>query len=265
MGAHRSHMRRTFLTAGLALAGGRLSPSALAAPPALLLAGEPLPPFTFEQGGRPAGLHWDLCEHLMRELGQPVRWALMPWRRALMDLSTGQLGGIMGTTRGHLNEREAQMVFSEEPLSHVSNHFVSLSERPVRFDGLFTLRGLRVAMLGGYQHSPDFMAAQYFYRQSAINHTQCLRMLLMGRVDVALVDLAATRYFIHAERLRERLLIDPEPYGSGRLLLGLSRSDAHAELMKRFDDALRRFKRERAYELMLERYGLKRADVEARS
>lgn len=250
--------RPLLLLAALAASTGR---AALAAP--LLLAGEPLPPFSFEQAGQPAGLHWALCEQVMGRLGQTLRWEQLPWRRALADLATGRLDGIIGTTRGHLSEREEQMVFADEALSHVSTHFVSLRERPFRFDGLFTLRGLRVGVMGGYQHSPDFMAAAYFQRQSTLNHEACLRMLLVGRVDVALVDLAATRYFQHAEGLRERLHIDPHPFGRGQLLLGLARSPAHEALARRFSAALRAFKRTADYETLLRAYGLQRADVEA--
>jgi polar amino acid transport system substrate-binding protein len=250
--------RRHALVATLAGLGG----GAWCADAPLLLAGESLPPFTFERERAPAGLHWELCERLMQGLGRPVRWVQMPWRRALLDMEAGQLDGIIGTTRGHLNEREAQMLFANEPLSHVSTHFVSLSSRPFRFDGLFMLRGMRVAVLGGYAHSPDFMAAGYFQRQTASSHRQCLRMLLAGRVDVALVDLAATRYFIHAEQGGERLFVDPHPVGRGQLLLGLSRSARHQELATQFDAALRAFKRGPAYAALLKRYGLQRADVE---
>lgn len=258
MNPPRSLARRPLLVAALAAATGRA-----ASGPPLVLAGEPLPPFTFERGGRPAGLHWALCEKVMSQLGQPLGWEQLPWRRALADLAQGRLGGIMGTTRGHLNEREEHMVFADEALSHVSSHFVSLSDRPFRFDGLFTLRGLRVGVMGGYQHRPDFMAATYFQRQSTLNHETCLRMLLVGRVDVALVDLAATRYFLHAEGLQERLHIDPHPFGRGQLLLGLARSPAHEALALRFSAALRAFKRTADYATLLKAYGLQRSDVEA--
>jgi polar amino acid transport system substrate-binding protein len=249
--------RRSLLAA--AVASG-LAP-ARAEPATLLLAGEALPPYSFEAGGGSQGLHLALCEAALAPLGLRLQWQPMPWRRALADLEGGLIDGVIGATRGNLNEREVLMAFPDEPLSWTHNVFVSRRERSLVFDGLFTLRGLRVAVLNGYQYSPDFMAAAYFQRQSAANHGQSLRMLMAGRVDAALLDVASARYLIREQGLQASLHIDAAPIAPGRLYLGFSRQREQARWAEPFAAALRRFKRGPRFAPLLAQYGLGLADV----
>jgi len=251
-------VRRSCLL-GLA-AGAALPTVALAAPP-LLLGGEALPPYSFETEGQVGGLHLALCEAALAPLGLQMQWRPMPWRRALADLEAGLLDGVIGATRGHLNERELLMAFPDEPLSWTHNVFVSRRSRPLVFDGLFTLRGLRVAVLAGYQYRPDFMAAPYFHRQPAATHAQSLRMLLADRVDAALLDVATARYLIREQRLADQLQIDPTPIAPGRLYLGLSRRRQLARWAQPFATALRAYKRRPAFADLLAQYGLGMVDV----
>lgn len=242
-------------------AGACLSPAARPDAAVLQLAGEALPPYSFMRADRPAGLHLALCQRVLTELGLGLQWQIRPWRRALVDLEAGLLDGIVGATRGNLNEREAVMAFPDEPLSWTHNVLVSKRERPLVFDGLFTLRGLRIAVLSGYQYSPDFMAAAYFERQPSVNHEQSLRMLLADRVDAALLDVATARFLIREQGLQHRLHIDPSPIASGRLYLGFSRHRSLARWALPFAQALRRFKRGRDFAPLLAQYGLGVADV----
>lgn len=227
----------------------------------LVLAGEELAPYSFEEKGRPLGLHLRLCREALAPLGLSLQWRPSPWRRALADLDAGLLDGVIGATRGNLNEREQQMAFPDEPLSWTHSVFVSRRERPVVFDGLFTLRGLRIAVLAGYQYSPDFMAAAYFERQAAASHAQSLRMLLAGRVEAALMDVASARFQIHQQRLTEQLYVDTTPVAPGRLYLGFSRKRGQERWAKPFGAALRAFKRGPGFDRLLADYRLSRADV----
>lgn len=236
-------------------------PKARATGASLVLGGEALPPYCFRLGDRSAGLHLDLCATALAPLNLRLSWQPMPWRRALADLESGLLDGVVGATRGNLNEREVLMAFPDEPLSWTHNVFVSRRERPLVFDGLFTLRGLRIAVLNGYQYSPDLMAAAYFQRQPAANHGQSLRMLLAGRVDAALLDIATARHLIAEQGLQSELHIDAAPVAPGRLYLGFSRQRGQARWAAPFSAALRRFKRGPAFTPLLARYGLGLSDV----
>lgn len=254
--------RRQLLGLGLGLGTALGLPAARAgtAGSTLMLGGEAAPPYAIEGGGG-SGLHLALCRAALGSLGLSMQWQAMPWRRALADLESGQLDGVVGATRGHLNEREALMAFPDEPLSWTHNVFVSLRSRPLHFDGLFTLRGLRIAVLAGYQYRPDFMAAAYFQRQPAAHHAQSLRMLLAGRVDAALVEVATARTLIRKLGLGDKLQLDATAIAPGRLYLGLSRQRGQARWAEPVSAALRAFKRGPAFAALLAQVGLQASDV----
>ncbi|MBB5204296.1 polar amino acid transport system substrate-binding protein [Inhella inkyongensis] len=236
---------------------GLASRSALAKAAPLRVAAESFPPFTHQADGRVQGLDVELVSRVMAGLGQTLEISILPWKRALLDLEEGVLDAVLGVSRGGLNEREEMLAFPDEPLSTAYSHFYFRADRPFLFDGLFTLKGKRVAVLAGYRHPPDFSAASYFQREASATHEQSLRKLLAGRVDLALVHAAVGEYLIQREGWSEQLRADAAPIAPGRLYMGFSRQRGHALLAERFGLALQRYKRGPEYRQMLARYGLR--------
>lgn len=241
----------------LLVALGRTGAAAAGPRPSLRLAAESFPPFSFLEAGEPRGLDLEVVRPVLDGLGFDAQLSIVPWRRALLEVQQGTLDGIIGATRGDLNEREELLAFPEEPLSASFSRFYYRREQPFRFEGLFSLKGKRVAVLGGYRYPPDFTAAPYFVRQAVNTHEQCLHLLMAGRVELALVHAGVAEYVVHREGWQEKLAVDPTPIAPGQLWVGFSRRSGHEALAQRFGPALRSFKRSAAYGQLLARYGIR--------
>lgn len=239
----------------LALAAA-LGASAQAGAAPLQLAAEAFPPFSQLVDGRVEGLDCELVQAVLGGLGLRAQIQLLPWKRALLELERGALDGVIGISRGSLNEREEVLAFPDEPLAGSHSHFYYRREQPFVFDGLFTLKGKTVAVLAGYQYPPDFMAAAYFTREPSATHEQSLRKLLARRVDLALVHAGVGEHLLQREGWQDVLVADPATLAPGRLYVGFARQRGHAQLAQRFGEALQRFKASPAYRAMLARYGV---------
>lgn len=244
--------RRQTLACGAAL--GMPVQAALAP---LQLAAENFPPFSQWVQGRAEGLDCELVRAVLGGLGRGAEIQLLPWKRALLELERGGLDGVIGISRGNLNEREEVLAFPDEPLAGSHSHFYFRRDQPFAFDGLFTLKGRSVAVLAGYQYPPDFMAAAYFQREPSATHEQSLRKLLARRVDLALVHAGVAEHLVQREGWHKELAADPTPIAPGRLYVGFARQRGHSQLAQRFGEALRRYKAQPAYRALLARYGVR--------
>ncbi|MEJ6000424.1 transporter substrate-binding domain-containing protein [Paucibacter soli] len=244
------------LLAGIACAG--------APPRTLVLAAEAFPPHVFMLQGQPRGFDYEVCEQLLRAMGYRTRLEIMPWRRALLEARAGRVDGLLGVGRGALIERESFLDFPDEPLSGTRAALYFLRAKPFVYDGLFTLKGKSVAVLQGRSYAADFMAAPYFRREPALNPEQSLRMLLAGRVDLALVDVAVGVYLSEQQGLTERIARDGATLSSSRLYLAFSRQSGHDGALSRdFSRRLTAFKHSQVYLEILSRYGLSPEMVKA--
>jgi polar amino acid transport system substrate-binding protein len=86
-------------------------------------------------------------------------------------------------------------------------------------------------------------------------------MLLAGRVEAALLDVASARYLIAQQDLSERVHVDDAAIAPGRLYLGFSRQRGMARWAEPFGAALRAYKRKPGFARLLAGYGLRPADV----
>jgi len=250
--------RRQTLACGATLGfPAAAAPQPAATPAPLQLAAEVFPPFSQWVQGRAEGLDCELVRAVLAGLGRGAEIQLLPWKRALLELERGTLDGVIGISRGNLNEREEMLAFPEEPLAGSHSHLYFRVEQPFAFDGLFTLKGRSVAVLAGYQYPPDFMAAAYFRREPSATHEQSLRKLLARRVDLALVHAGVGEHLLQREGWQRELAADPTPLAPGRLYVGFARQRGHALLAQRFGEALRRYKAQPAYRALLARYGVR--------
>lgn len=252
--------RRQIVSSGVAL-----GLPAVAGHLPLQLAAEVFPPFSQQVQGRVEGLDCELVREVLGGLGLRSEIQLLPWKRALLELERGALDGVIGISRGSLNEREEVLAFPDEPLAGSHSHFYFRREQPFVFDGLFTLKGRTVAVLAGYQYPPDFMAAAYFTREPSATHEQSLRKLMAKRVDLALVHAGVGEHLVQRENWTDSLAADPAAIAPGRLYVGFARQRGHALLAQRFSEALRRYKTRPGYRSLLARYGLRPESLQAQA
>ena len=203
-------------------------------------------PYVYEENGQPSGLDYEISAEVLRRLGIEVEWQFLPWKRCLLALEQGQADGILDIFR--IPEREAQMLFVEEPLSEVEFVLFHARSRPYPYRSLEDLRDLVIGTSPGYWYNDQaFRDSRLFSREEAPTHEANLGKLVRQRVDLVVNDRRAGLHLAARMGLGAQLGYNPKPVGEDRLYLALRRTPELAALAERFASELRRFKREPAY------------------
>ncbi|MDT4868171.1 Bacterial extracellular solute-binding protein [compost metagenome] len=182
-----------------------------------------------------------------------MQWNLLPWKRCLMELESGQADAVLDIF--HTREREARMVFPAEPLSEVEFVLFHARQRPYPFERLSDLRGLKVGVSPGYWYADKaFRTSPLFFREPAPTHEANLGKLVRDRVDLVVNDRRAGRYLVRQMGLEAEVGQHPKVLSRDHLYLAFRRQPDLENLARRFSDELRRFKREPAYAELQARY-----------
>lgn len=210
-------------------------------------------PYVYEEDGQAAGLDYELTREVLQRLGVKLDLQFLPWKRCLLELEQGNADGILDIF--HLPEREASMLFVEEPLSDVKLVLFYARNRPYPYDSLEDLRDLVIGISPGYWYNDEtFRNSPLFSREVAPTHEANLGKLIRHRVDLVINDRRAGLYLTTQMGLQQQVDYNREAVGHDRLYLALRHDPALASLARDFADELRRFKREPAYAQLQQRY-----------
>lgn len=209
-------------------------------------------PYIYQENGQPRGLHFEVASEVFRRLGVEVDWLFLPWKRCLAVVEQGQADGILGLFK--LPEREAFILYPQEPLSQVEFVLFQSRARPHQVHTLHDLDGLTIGTSPGYKYGAEFNEAKSFRREPAPSHISNFGKLALGRIDLLVTDRHVGEYLLHRLQLDQQiealpLLIDSKPQ-----YLGLTRKPGREQLAQAFADALQRFKQEPGYQAIVQRY-----------
>lgn len=210
-------------------------------------------PYVYEENGQPTGLDYEITREVLRRLKVEVQWQFMPWKRCLLEFQQGQADAILDIFR--IPEREAQMLFIEEPLSDVQFVLFYARNRPYPYRKLEDLRDLLIGTSPGYWYNDrEFRNSRLFSREEAPSHEANFGKLLRNRVDLVVNDRRAGLYLANQLGLGPQLGYNATPVGSDRLYLALRREPRLQALATDFARELQRFKQEAAYARLQARY-----------
>ncbi|MGN8262012.1 substrate-binding periplasmic protein [Pseudomonas sp. SMSB3] len=227
-----------------------LSPMALGE--RLRLVSDDWAPYIFVDGGQVKGIDYEVTTEVFRRLGVEVDWQFMPWKRCLAMVEQGQADGVMDMFQ--IDSRERFMVYPAEPMSNVEFVLFQANARPHVVTQLSDLAGLTVGTSPGYAYDPAFNDSAEFRREPAPSHEANFGKLIRGRIDLLVTDRRVGRYLRQQLGLDQQvaelpLLISRQPQ-----FLGLARKPGREQLAQAFAEELRRFKREAAFQAIIERY-----------
>lgn len=220
---------------------------------------EDWPPFIYSEQGEIKGADKDIAEHLLQQLGYTVTWELMPWRRALHDVATGNADAILDIV---LHEDHQQtFLFTREPLSSHETVLFHDLRRPFAFNQLSDLNDLVIGVSPGYLYNnAEFINSEAFFREPAPTFEANLQKLLRGRVDLVAMSRPVGSYTSRMLGIDEQIGLHDQPLSSSDFYLAFHRADQWRELAERFSLALLDFKDTERYQQILEQYGLESRD-----
>lgn len=155
---------------------------ASAAEPAVIVFDD-YPPYHYWAGDTPQGLNIAIIKEAFALMGEPVRFERMPWKRSLASIRQGTVTAMCAGLK--TPERERFGLYPDEYLSLDENMVFALAGSGVAADTLDDLRSLGVGVAAEYSYGPGFDSLGDLDRKVYINDERLVRVLLGGRVDVA--------------------------------------------------------------------------------
>lgn len=178
----------------------------------LVLGSDQFCPYVCAGGSQPAGYLVDFARAVLEPAGFHVVIDLQPWSRAMRNVATGQMDGLLA-----VSESRSQGLVRSPALGVDSVGFMSAKPlQPITAANLYQLNGLRIAQVDPKLTDPNTPFDRYIHsRMSRDDGTivsvssdnpaaQMVKMLLAGRVDLVIdnpVVLAFTAKQLEAPEL----------------------------------------------------------------
>lgn len=153
------------------------------------------PPYTGADlpGGGSATL---ITRAVLARQGLEMTVSVRPWARALNETQEGIFDGLIGVWRSP--DREQTLLFPK-PLGLTNQiGFMARVGTAISVNDLRQLRGLTIGVVHGYANPPAVEEAQ-LRLEPAVDDLRNLRKLLIGRIDLALIDKGVARHLIHTQ------------------------------------------------------------------
>ncbi len=184
------------------------------------------------------GLWAELAREAARRMNRSLELSILPWNRALLGAEQGRFEAVMPAQRSA--DREQGYHFSR-PLPGGAVGLVARRADGLAWTSLADLRDKRLGVVRGYLNTPEIDEDPSWSRDPAPDDLHNLRKLLLGRIDLVVIDRYVAAHHLRGE-LAERALeiVDLGPALSQRdlhVMFPLKQNGGRA-LCEGFDGAL---------------------------
>jgi polar amino acid transport system substrate-binding protein len=180
-----------------------------------------------------------------------------PWARVLIMLTDGQINALFTITKN--KEREALFLFPEEPIALSQWVFFirKADANRLKFDSYDDLKGSQIGLVADVKYS----AALWDYVRKEGNYdlvpTEELNILKLAskRVDYIVTELGTGTYLIKNNNLQDELMpLTKKPVDATPFYIAFSPKLVTKDFVHRFSNELKRFKSDKKYKEILEKY-----------
>lgn len=209
-------------------------------------------PYMYGAQGKAAGLYPLIIQEAFRRIGVSVTIRPIPWKRALKaaDETSDGIGGAYSTS-----ERRMKWDFSE-PLFTESLVLYARKGDLFRYQDLASLTGKRVGVHGGWSYGDNFDGARrkgLFQVEDVATDAQNMEKLVLGHVDVVVVNYENASFYVRTHRLEKDLERVPGTFLTLSTHIAFSKKQNRAGLLSRFNGALRKMRQDKSYDALLQK------------
>ena len=207
------------------------------------------------------GICSEIAAEVLNSMGVDYEFKFCPWERALKETEEGMVWGTFPWF--YVEERLSSYYYSSEELwnsrvmlfYHKSNP--NINGGNIVFDELEDLKPYKFGGARGYFYEEIFKKGNYRY-ELTVSIDNALQMLASDRVDFVMEDEGAG--FDSIKRLFPNDVEDfgtlEKPYREEKMYLMVSKKYPNGEeYLKKFDEALKRFKESSKYKKIMEQHG----------
>ncbi|MBP2299298.1 substrate-binding periplasmic protein [Azospirillum picis] len=241
---------------GTLLAGG-LFAAVPAAADQLRMVALSFPPLIYDDGGKPAGIAYDIVTEAMKSAGHSVTVEIMPWARALETVRSGEADAVFTAYR--TPEREQFLNYSTQVLvPQVVSLFVA-KDSPLGFDGdLAKLSGHRFGVVNQISYGPIVDEAIKGGVLPAVEKSNDsdsnLKKLLSGRFEVMPSNRYVAQYFLKQAGALDKVKELTPAVQDIPSYIAFTKARDTTRLREDFDAGVAAMKASGAYQQVLDKY-----------
>lgn len=214
---------------------------------------EEYPPYEYIEDGMIKGMNMDIIREAFKRMGIKPTFEPRPWKRALFELKAGEILALSSGFR--TKDREHFVVYPDAPLGMETNVIITTVNRDIEVRSLDDLKGLNLGVVREYVYGEPFDSMHGLNKIKAQSSHQLLRMLLNGRMDVAIGNKAVFRYLARQQNALDRIKVLYE-VGSEPLYLMFSkeRGPKAENLARDFGNAVKGMIKDGSFQRIVDSY-----------
>lgn len=221
----------------------------------LRMAGDAWAPYA-DASLRNGGLATDLIRTALSRAGYATEFEQVPWARAVHGLGEGRYDVLINAW--YSDDRARMGQFSAPYLTN-RLRFIKRKDADVSYQNLAQLHPYSIAVVRGYAYSPAFDNDPELKKVPVASFSTAMRMLVAGRVELAVEDEYAARYALSHESPDVQAGVEflPVALAENTLHILVSRKiPDHANIVARFDQEIAAMKADGSYEKLFKLHGL---------
>jgi len=188
-------------------------------------------PYAYENG---QGISVDIVRAAYSAVGRSVTFRSRPYARVLMEVESGALDGGFNVTRQASTER--RFIFGATPILIANGSYYFPPNRVMDFKGLREVPvGTRLGLIIDYEYGDDYENYRdRFYESRVGRQQQIVRMLMAGRIDVAVMFDRVASYTVQSMGLPKGSIVKGRVHHSSEIHVVFSK--ANAESLRNAED-----------------------------
>ncbi len=212
-------------------------------------------PYGYMENDKPAGFEIEIFLAVAGKMGLLVEFRHLPWKRCLYVMANQAADVVISALK--VKDREAYIIFPEEPISVSRTALFTAADRQAAYDGSCeSIRNYTIGVIGGFSYGPDFDACPFLKKDESANSSAVLAKVLLGRNDLGIDNMAVIRALARKDGSLDKIRFLLPLVHSENLYAAFSRKPGHDRLAERFSKALSEFKASEAYGRILQQYGV---------
>ncbi len=212
-------------------------------------------PYGYVKNKKPAGFEIELFDAVAMKMGFTVQFLHRPWKRCLYSMENKHADVLISALK--TKEREAYLIYPEEPISISRTGFFTTVEKNIVFDGTFEpLKEFTIGITSGFSYGEAFDSAAFLKKDESTETTTILTKVLLGRINLGIGDIAVIRAAAKKENTLDKIKFLEPLVHSQKLYAVFSKKPGHETLSLEFSKILSKFRTSEEYYSILKKYGI---------
>ncbi|KPA15300.1 amino acid ABC transporter periplasmic protein [Candidatus Magnetomorum sp. HK-1] len=179
------------------------------------------------------GYSWDILRESLHAMGYSIELKLYPWARAMEQTKKGLVDVLFPA--GKTKERENIFYFSQESVDHVNFLVYLRKDSQIAWDGLTSLKGLRIGVMRGWNYGEKWNAFDLVEKYEINRIIQGFKMLEKKRLDGFAGYEINFDYALKKEKIKSLFKKSPPFDSNAEFLVGLKNKRV-MQIIKDFDE-----------------------------